>query len=138
MSIAEKVDMDAYRQSAHPIRLHSQSQCASKSKTDLETAYRDAFARRERVFAAGYGLIHPSHGLSAVVSSGVLCKVVSEGGEPILLRCSADVHSGHSGGLLCDAKSLCLGMLTNNAIFDFETKESAADTLEKQRPQKKR
>ena len=125
ISISEKVNME----SVHPIRLQS----LSASKTDLDKAYRAAFESRERVFAAGYGLIHPSHGLSAVVSSGVLSKVVREGCETIMLRCSADVHSGHSGGLLCDAEGLCLGMLTNNAIFDFDTKQSAADTLEKER-----
>ena len=119
----------------HPIKLHY------KSKHDMNMEYKNMFENRNNVFVIGYGLIHPSNGLSPLVSSGILSQVVyhdddqqqDDEQQAVILKTSADVHAGHSGGLLCDDNGYCLGLLTNNAIFDFDTNKSSMNTWEKQR-----
>eukprot|EP01083_Nonionella_stella_P168679 570192_1 len=120
-------EVDQHEQYIHPIELH-----AHQSVYEMERAYHEMFEQRNNVFVIGYGLIHPWHGLSPIVSHGVLSKVVYDDNKVVILKTSADIHGGHSGGLLCDDRGYCLGILTNNSIFDFDTNKSAMDTWEKQ------
>ena len=124
---------DNYKPYIDPIKLNP------NISMDMNKEYDNIFINKSNIFTIGYGLIHPSNGLSPLVSSGILSKVVHhkmkneyDVDQVIILKTSADVHAGHSGGLLCDDNGYCLGLLTNNAIFDFDTNKSAMNTWEKQ------
>jgi len=71
----------------------------------------------ERVFVLGYAVFEPGEFVWPSVSSGILSKVISLHGKPVILESSAPVHRGNSGGLLMSRTGQFLGMVTCNIKF---------------------
>ncbi|ETO27200.1 hypothetical protein RFI_09932 [Reticulomyxa filosa] len=71
------------------------------------------------VFAIGFPLFTPELGLRRILTSGVISRAIfDENNECVCLRTSCSIHSGHSGGVICDEHGNWLGVITSNVVFD--------------------
>lgn len=72
------------------------------------------YPRGTSVFVVGHALFGPPTGLQPSFTKGVISHSVCMNGYPVILQCTAAVHSGNSGGALLSSDGVFLGMVTSN------------------------
>ncbi|XP_038045733.1 peroxisomal leader peptide-processing protease-like [Patiria miniata] len=75
-----------------------------------------SYSPGQSVIIVGHALLSPELDLLPSVSSGVMSKVITANGAPVMLQSTCAVHAGASGGaIFCNGTGQLLGIVTSNA-----------------------